>query len=111
MSGSHRAAQELDECPADARPKDDCQQRVMGGLLMQDRDGDLQERSTMEVVTKRKPTEDEWGDALFAWKVCKHVRSNSIVIARNLATIGVGAGQMSRVDSVRIAVENARREE
>jgi phosphoribosylaminoimidazolecarboxamide formyltransferase / IMP cyclohydrolase len=85
--------------------------RVMGGLLVQDRDGDLQERSTMDVVTKRKPTEEEWGDLLFAWKVCKHVRSNAIVIARDLATIGIGAGQMSRIDSVRIAVAKARREE
>jgi phosphoribosylaminoimidazolecarboxamide formyltransferase/IMP cyclohydrolase len=84
--------------------------RVMGGLLMQDRDGDLQERSTMEAVTERKPTEEEWGDLLFAWKVCKHVRSNAIVLAKALATIGIGAGQMSRVDSVRIAVEKARRE-
>jgi phosphoribosylaminoimidazolecarboxamide formyltransferase / IMP cyclohydrolase len=85
--------------------------RVMGGLLVQDRDGDLQERSTMDVVTKRKPTEEEWGDLLFAWKVCKHVRSNAIVIARDLATIGIGAGQMSRIDSVRLAVAKARREE
>jgi phosphoribosylaminoimidazolecarboxamide formyltransferase/IMP cyclohydrolase len=85
--------------------------RVMGGLLVQDRDGDLQERSTMDVVTKRTPSEDEWGDLLFAWKVCKHVRSNAIVIAKDLATIGIGAGQMSRVDSVRIAVAKARREE
>ena len=85
--------------------------RVMGGLLVQDRDGDLQERSTMDVVTARKPTEEEWGDLLFAWKVCKHVRSNSIVIAKDLATIGIGAGQMSRIDSVRLAVAKARREE
>jgi phosphoribosylaminoimidazolecarboxamide formyltransferase/IMP cyclohydrolase len=85
--------------------------RVMGGLLVQDRDGDLQERSTMDVVTERKPTEEEWGDLLFAWKVCKHVRSNAIVIAKDLATIGIGAGQMSRIDSVRIAVAKARREE
>ena len=64
----------------------------------------------MEVVTKRKPTEEEWGDLLFAWKVCKHVRSNAIVLAKDLATIGIGAGQMSRVDSVRLAVEKAARE-
>ena len=62
----------------------------------------------MEVVTERKPTEDEWGELLFAWKVCKHVRSNAIVLARGLATIGIGAGQMSRVDSVRLAVDKAR---
>jgi phosphoribosylaminoimidazolecarboxamide formyltransferase/IMP cyclohydrolase len=85
--------------------------RVMGGLLVQDRDGDLQERSTMDVVSARKPSEEEWGDLLFAWKVCKHVRSNAIVIAKDLATIGIGAGQMSRIDSVRLAVAKARREE
>ena len=61
----------------------------------------------MEVVTERKPTEREWGEMLFAWKVCKHVRSNAIVIASDLASVGIGAGQMSRVDSVRIAVEKA----
>ena len=64
----------------------------------------------MEVVTERKPTEEEWGELLFAWKVCKHVRSNAIVLAKDLATIGIGAGQMSRVDSVRLAVEKAQRE-
>jgi phosphoribosylaminoimidazolecarboxamide formyltransferase/IMP cyclohydrolase len=82
--------------------------RVMGGLLVQDRDIGLEDRSEMEVVTERKPSEAEWGEMLFAWKVCKHVRSNAIVLARNLATIGVGAGQMSRVDSVRLAIEKAR---
>jgi phosphoribosylaminoimidazolecarboxamide formyltransferase / IMP cyclohydrolase len=82
--------------------------RVAGGLLVQDADTDLQEREHMEVVTKRKPTEQEWGDLQFAWKVCKHVRSNAIVLANELATIGIGAGQMSRVDSVKIAVDKAR---
>jgi phosphoribosylaminoimidazolecarboxamide formyltransferase / IMP cyclohydrolase len=62
----------------------------------------------MRVVTERKPSEAEWGELLFAWKVCKHVRSNAIVIAKELATAGVGAGQMSRVDSVRLAVEKSR---
>jgi phosphoribosylaminoimidazolecarboxamide formyltransferase/IMP cyclohydrolase len=81
--------------------------RVMGGLLVQDRDIDLEDRSVMEVVTERKPTEQEWGEMLFAWKVCKHVRSNAIVIARDLASVGIGAGQMSRVDSVRLAIEKA----
>jgi len=82
--------------------------RVMGGLLVQDRDVDLEDRSAMEVVTERKPTEAEWGEMLFAWKVCKHVRSNAIVLSRGLSSIGIGAGQMSRVDSVRIAIEKAR---
>ena len=82
--------------------------RVIGGLLVQDRDVDLEDRSAMEVVTERKPTEREWGEMLFAWKVCKHVRSNAIVLSKELATIGIGAGQMSRVDSVRLAIEKAR---
>jgi phosphoribosylaminoimidazolecarboxamide formyltransferase/IMP cyclohydrolase len=54
-----------------------------------------------------EPTEEQWDDLLFAWKVCRHVRSNAIVFAKDGATVGVGAGQMSRVDSVRIAVEKA----
>jgi phosphoribosylaminoimidazolecarboxamide formyltransferase/IMP cyclohydrolase len=81
--------------------------RVMGGLLVQDRDIDLEDRSEMEVVTERKPSEAEWGEMLFGWKVCKHVRSNAIVLAKDLASIGIGAGQMSRVDSVRLAIEKA----
>ncbi len=81
--------------------------RVVGGLLVQDRDIDLEDRSAMQVVTERKPTEAEWGEMLFAWKVCKHVRSNAIVVSHDLAAVGIGAGQMSRVDSVRIAVEKA----
>jgi phosphoribosylaminoimidazolecarboxamide formyltransferase/IMP cyclohydrolase len=82
--------------------------RVMGGLLIQDRDMDLEDRSAMEVVTERKPSEREWGEMLFGWKVCKHVRSNAIVLSKDLATVGIGAGQMSRVDSVRLAIEKAR---
>jgi phosphoribosylaminoimidazolecarboxamide formyltransferase / IMP cyclohydrolase len=81
--------------------------RVLGGLLVQERDGDVEGRETMRVVCGEL-TEAQWGDLLFAWRVCKHVSSNAIVIARDLQTIGVGAGQMSRVDSVRIAVEKAR---
>src|SRR5581483_3385806 len=61
-----------------------------------------------EVVTRRAPTEPEWEDLLFAWRVCKHVRSNAIVVARDRATLGVGAGQMSRVDSVSLALQKAR---
>ena len=81
--------------------------RVMGGLLVQDRDIDLEDRTAMEVVTERKPSEAEWGEMLFGWKVCKHVRSNAIVLVRDLGTIGIGAGQMSRVDAVRLAIEKA----
>ena len=62
----------------------------------------------MQVVTERRPTEAEWQELSFAWKVCKHVRSNAIVFSRGLATVGIGAGQMSRVDAVRIAIEKAR---
>ncbi len=79
--------------------------QVQGGVLVQDRDYGLQERDEMQVVSSRHPSETEWGELLFAWKVCKHVRSNAIVLSRELATVGVGAGQMSRVDSVRLAIE------
>jgi phosphoribosylaminoimidazolecarboxamide formyltransferase / IMP cyclohydrolase len=82
--------------------------RVRGGLLVQDRDTGLELRDEMQIVTERKPTEEEWGELLFAMRVCKHVRSNAIVLAKGLGTVGIGAGQMSRVDSVRIAVDKAR---
>ncbi|MGI8506447.1 MAG: bifunctional phosphoribosylaminoimidazolecarboxamide formyltransferase/IMP cyclohydrolase [Solirubrobacteraceae bacterium] len=82
--------------------------QVLGGMLIQDRDSDVEERADMQVVTERQPTEAEWQELSFAWKVCKHVRSNAIVFTRELATVGVGAGQMSRVDAVRIALEKAR---
>jgi len=81
--------------------------RVRGGLLMQDRDVTSEERDAMQVVTERRPTEEEWGELQFAMRVCKHVRSNAIVLGRDLGTAGVGAGQMSRVDSVRLAVDKA----
>jgi phosphoribosylaminoimidazolecarboxamide formyltransferase/IMP cyclohydrolase len=81
--------------------------RVMGGLLIQDRDLGLEDRTEMEVVSERKPSEAEWGEMLFAWKVCKHVRSNAIVLSNDLASVGIGAGQMSRVDSVRLAIQKA----
>ena len=81
---------------------------VMGGLLIQDRDGDPEPRELMEVVTEAQPSEPQWADLLFAWTVVRHVRSNAIVIAKDGATVGIGAGQMSRVDSVRLAVEKCR---
>jgi phosphoribosylaminoimidazolecarboxamide formyltransferase/IMP cyclohydrolase len=81
--------------------------RVLGGLLAQDRDADVEDRDGMIAVCG-EPNETDWGDLLFAWRVCKHVTSNAIVIAKDLRTIGIGAGQMSRVDAVRIAVEKAR---
>jgi phosphoribosylaminoimidazolecarboxamide formyltransferase/IMP cyclohydrolase len=82
--------------------------QVVGGVLVQDRDATLDEREDMQVVSQRQPSEAEWDDLQFAWIVCKHVRSNAIVIARDGATLGIGAGQMSRVDSVRLALEKAR---
>jgi phosphoribosylaminoimidazolecarboxamide formyltransferase / IMP cyclohydrolase len=82
--------------------------RVRGGILVQDRDTSLELREDMHVPTRRKPTEEEWGELLFATRVCKHVRSNAIVLARGLGTVGIGAGQMSRVDSVKIAIDKAR---
>jgi phosphoribosylaminoimidazolecarboxamide formyltransferase/IMP cyclohydrolase len=81
--------------------------RVLGGLLVQDRDWDVAERDGMDVVCDDL-AEQQWGDLLFAWRVVKHVSSNAIVLARDLQTIGIGAGQMSRVDAVRLALEKAR---
>ena len=80
---------------------------ALGGLLVQDRDAGADPREAMEAVCG-SPTEAAWADLLFAWTVCKHVTSNAIVLAHGLATIGIGAGQMSRVDAVRIALEKAR---
>src|SRR4051795_93218 len=82
--------------------------RVEGGLLIQDRDGDPEPREIMEAVTGNEPSEEQWQDMLFAWTVSRRVRSNAIVIAKDGATLGIGAGQMSRVDSVRLAVEKCR---
>jgi phosphoribosylaminoimidazolecarboxamide formyltransferase/IMP cyclohydrolase len=82
--------------------------QVLGGLLVQDRDTGTEDRAEMQVVSERQPTEAQWSEMLFAWRVCKHVSSNAIVVARDLATVGIGAGQMSRVDSVRLAVEKSR---
>ena len=81
--------------------------RVLGGLLVQDADADVDDREGMRVVTEQAPDEETWGDLLFSWRVAKHVLSNAIVIGRGLQTIGIGAGQMSRVDAVRIALDKA----
>jgi phosphoribosylaminoimidazolecarboxamide formyltransferase/IMP cyclohydrolase len=80
---------------------------VLGGLLVQDGDWEIDERDGWELVCGSL-TEPQWGDLVFAWRVCKHVTSNAIAIVRDLGTIGIGAGQMSRVDAVRIAVDHAR---
>jgi phosphoribosylaminoimidazolecarboxamide formyltransferase/IMP cyclohydrolase len=81
--------------------------RVTGGLLVQDRDEQPEARAEWRCVTKRQPTDAELRDLEFAWPVCKHVKSNAIVLAKDGAVVGVGAGQMSRVDSAFIAVHKA----
>jgi phosphoribosylaminoimidazolecarboxamide formyltransferase/IMP cyclohydrolase len=80
---------------------------ALGGLLVQERDTAIDRREEMQVVCGA-PSEDEWADLLFAWAVCKHVTSNAIVLARGRRTLGIGAGQMSRVDAARIALQKAR---
>jgi phosphoribosylaminoimidazolecarboxamide formyltransferase/IMP cyclohydrolase len=77
--------------------------RVNGGLLVQDRDQGMVGFDDLKVVSKRQPTEQEFSDLLFSWKVAKYVKSNAIVYVKNSATVGVGAGQMSRVYSAKIA--------
>jgi len=77
--------------------------RVGGGLLVQSADSRIAERGELKVVTKKAPTETQWTDLLFAWRVAKFVKSNAIIFCRDGMTVGVGAGQMSRVDSARIA--------
>jgi phosphoribosylaminoimidazolecarboxamide formyltransferase / IMP cyclohydrolase len=81
--------------------------QISGGMLVQTRDTHKLKREDLKVVTKREPTEDEIRDLLFAWTVCKHTKSNAIVYARAGQTVGVGAGQMSRVDSVKLGVMRA----
>ena len=83
--------------------------QVAGGFLLQDKDTGHIGRDDLKVVTKRQPTEAELDDLLFAWTVAKHVKSNAIVYAKNGATVGVGAGQMSRLDSALIAAKKAER--
>ncbi len=80
---------------------------VAGGFLAQTRDNGRIEKSALKVVTKRAPTAEEMRDLIFAFRVAKHVKSNAIVYAKDGATVGVGAGQMSRVDSARIAVSKS----
>ncbi|HKL65665.1 MAG TPA: bifunctional phosphoribosylaminoimidazolecarboxamide formyltransferase/IMP cyclohydrolase [Roseovarius sp.] len=82
--------------------------QVAGGYLVQDKDSGRIGAADLRVVTKRAPTDTEMADMLFAWRVAKHVKSNAIVYARDGATVGIGAGQMSRVDSCRIAAQKAR---
>ena len=92
---------------ADVRTAQLAIKQVGGGMLVQDKDTGALDASDLQVVTKRAPTEAERADMLFAWRVAKHVKSNAIVYAKDGATVGVGAGQMSRVDSSRIAARKA----
>ncbi|MCM8782862.1 MAG: bifunctional phosphoribosylaminoimidazolecarboxamide formyltransferase/IMP cyclohydrolase, partial [Candidatus Omnitrophica bacterium] len=81
--------------------------RVTGGLLLQDKDLEVLDTNNLKVVTQTKPTKAQLKSLIFAFKVCKHVKSNAIVLAKGTCTVGIGAGQMSRVDSVIIAVRKA----
>jgi len=81
--------------------------RVHGGLLVQEYDTDPNDRGDWKVVSTASPNDEQWDDLVFAWKIARHVKSNAIVLAKGRATVGVGAGQMSRVDSASIAVEKA----
>jgi phosphoribosylaminoimidazolecarboxamide formyltransferase/IMP cyclohydrolase len=94
--------------PGGLEPERELQlKRILGGMLVQQPDlGELKD-SELRTVTKRVPTAEEMATMRFAWKVSKHVKSNAIVFAKDSATLGVGAGQMSRVDSVKIAVMKA----
>ena len=91
----------------DARAAGATVRTVAGGFLVQDRDSGMVGEGELKVVTKRAPTATERSDLLFAWRVAKHVKSNAIVYARDGATSAIGAGQMSRVDSARIAARKA----
>ena len=81
--------------------------QVVGGLLLQDRDLRELKKEELRVVSKKQPSEDEINSMLFAWKVCKYVKSNAIVLAKGEQTVGIGAGQMSRVDAVKIAIDKS----
>ena len=82
--------------------------KIVGGLIYQDRDlGKIADVRKLTIVTQRKPTDEEYDGLAFAWKVCKHVKSNAIIFTTKDRTIGIGAGQMSRLDSVRLAVTKA----
>lgn len=91
----------------DVRSAGQVWKQVSGGYLIQDRDNGFVGADDLKVVTKRAPNEQEMADMLVAWKIAKHVKSNAIVYVKNGATVGVGAGQMSRVDSTRIAARKA----
>ncbi|MBI1202298.1 MAG: bifunctional phosphoribosylaminoimidazolecarboxamide formyltransferase/IMP cyclohydrolase [Rhodopseudomonas sp.] len=93
--------------PADPRSSGLTVKSVAGGLLVQSRDNAVVDDMALKVVTKRAPTEAELADLRFAFRIAKHVKSNTIIYAKDLATVGIGAGQMSRIDSARIAARKA----
>jgi phosphoribosylaminoimidazolecarboxamide formyltransferase/IMP cyclohydrolase len=99
----------LMRCPSldDERPASLDYRRVTGGLLVQDRDEGFDSSEEWKCVTNRKPSAGEQSDLDFAWRVCRHVKSNAIVFAKDGAVVGVGAGQMSRLDSAFIAAHKA----
>ena len=97
----------IDELPDPARAGIMVKQ-VSGGYLVQDRDSGQISASSLKTVTKRTPSDDEMADMLMAWKVAKHVKSNAIVYVKDGATVGIGAGQMSRIDSTVIAARKSR---
>ena len=80
---------------------------IAGGLLIQTSDDLVEKAEDWQIVTEKQPTPEQLTELLFAWKVAKHVKSNAIVVTKNLATLGVGAGQMNRVGSVEIALKQA----
>ncbi|MDQ3666057.1 MAG: bifunctional phosphoribosylaminoimidazolecarboxamide formyltransferase/IMP cyclohydrolase [Acidobacteriota bacterium] len=95
-------------CPGTSRAVDELEYRqISGGMLVQTRDTHRLTKEDLQIVSKRQPTEEEIRSLLFAWIVCKHTKSNAIVYARDGQTVGVGAGQMSRVDSVKIGAMRA----
>ncbi|MFY9730635.1 MAG: bifunctional phosphoribosylaminoimidazolecarboxamide formyltransferase/IMP cyclohydrolase, partial [Candidatus Acidiferrales bacterium] len=95
------------EMPSTNAPEELEIKRISGGVLVQEPDRHELKPADLKVVTERAPSESEIRALLFGWKVCKHVKSNAIVFARDGQTVGIGAGQMSRVDSVKIAVIKA----
>ncbi len=82
---------------------------ILGGILEQDIDNEIDQPNKWSYVTETKPSTEEFNDLRFSWKICKHVKSNAIVIAKNLKTIGIGAGQMNRVGAAKIALDSAKK--
>ena len=90
------------------RPRRPAFKSVSGGMLVQGQDIELTGREAIRIVTRRQPSEEQWEGLLFAWKVCKWVKSNAIVFTDHQRTLGIGAGQMSRIDAARFAIDKAR---